>query len=290
MEGADALRKELCDLLARAGMVLRKWRSNSDLLLSLIPNDLRDSSTAVSLQPPNRAPKALGIHWDVKTDSFYVSTPEVPPSSATVTKRLIASATAGVYDVLGLFAPAILPARLLFQETWKCSLSWDKPVPDDLRALWRTWVDDLHSANYHPVPRRLTKLSGVCLEELHGFCNASLVAYGAAIYLRSDYKDKSITTSLITAKARVLPVHPVTIPRAEFVGSPPPDPTPQPHLLRAPDPSLSRLRVDRQRDSPALASQGSTAIGPIRGQQGLQHSTAHPSVIMETRSNRLQPR
>ncbi len=117
----------------------------------------------MSLQPPNRAPKALGIHWDVKTDSFYVSTPKVPPSSATVTKRLIASATAGVYDVLGLFAPAILPARLQFQETWKRSLSWDKPVPDDLRALWHTWVDDLHSVNYRPVPRRDLPSSRVCV-------------------------------------------------------------------------------------------------------------------------------
>ncbi len=34
------MKKELCDLLDRAGMVLRMWRSNSDLLIFLIPNDL----------------------------------------------------------------------------------------------------------------------------------------------------------------------------------------------------------------------------------------------------------
>ena len=79
VEAADALRKELCDLLGCAGMVLRKWRSNSEHLLNLIPEYLHDSSPAISLQPPNRSPKALGLHRDVKTDCFHVSVPETPP-------------------------------------------------------------------------------------------------------------------------------------------------------------------------------------------------------------------
>ena len=38
MEAAASLRNEFCDLLSRAGMVLRKWCSNSTALLaSMIP-------------------------------------------------------------------------------------------------------------------------------------------------------------------------------------------------------------------------------------------------------------
>ncbi len=80
-------------------------------------------------------------------------------------------------------------------------------------------MEDLHSVNGHPVSRRFIKLSGECLEQLHGLCNASSVAYGVAIYLRAEHEDGSISTSLVTAKARVLPVHPVTIPKAELLGA-----------------------------------------------------------------------
>ena len=88
-----------------------------------------------------------------------------------------------------------------------------------MSELWHTWVEDLHSVNGHPVPRRFNKLSGEFLEQLHGFCDASSVAYGVAIYLRAEHEDGSISTSLVTAKARVLPVHPVTIPKAELLGA-----------------------------------------------------------------------
>ncbi len=47
---ANLLQTELCDLLKQAGMTLRKWRSNSTELLSLIPPDLREKdTTALSL-------------------------------------------------------------------------------------------------------------------------------------------------------------------------------------------------------------------------------------------------
>ena len=80
-------------------------------------------------------------------------------------------------------------------------------------------MEDLHSVNGHPVPRRFNKLSGEYLEQFHGLCDAFSVAYGVAIYLRAEHEDGSISTSLVTAKARILPVHPVTIPKAELLGA-----------------------------------------------------------------------
>ncbi len=51
---------------------------------------------------------------------------------------------------------------------------------------------------------------------LHGFCDASSVAYGAAVYLRTH---GSTHTTLVIAKAHVLSVKPITIPRAELLGA-----------------------------------------------------------------------
>ncbi len=203
-------------------MVLRKWRTNSSKLKQKIPSNLLElDDTPVSLRPPNQAPKALGVHWDVVSDTFHVSISVAIPCSKAVTKRSIASGTAGVFDILGLFCPAVNPARIIFQETWKRSLSWDKPVPDDIRVRWETWIDDLPSINNHAVPRRISPSSGTppTSRSLHGFCDAFAVAYGAAIYLRTEHADGRVFTALVIAKARVLPVKPTTIPRVELTGA-----------------------------------------------------------------------
>ncbi len=54
---------------------------------------------------------------------------------------------------------------------------------------------------------------------LHGFCDASAIAYGAAVYLRIVTADGSVHTTLVSAKARVLPLRHITIPRAELLGA-----------------------------------------------------------------------
>ncbi len=220
VEAASCLQRELSDLLSKAGMVLRKWRSNSSDLLSTIPAVLHDASSSFQIPAPSMSPKALGVHWDVAHDTLHVSIPVIAPSTIDVTKRQIASATAGVFDVLGLFSPAILPARILFQETWQRSLPWDSPIPDDMAVSWSTWVEDLPSLNSHSIPRRLSYPASKHTDELHGFCDASSCAYGgASIYFRASAQDGSTHVTLLTAKAQVLPVKPVTIPKAELLGA-----------------------------------------------------------------------
>jgi len=58
-----------------------------------------------------------------------------------------------------------------------------------------------------------------CERTTHGFCDASTMAYGAAVYLQTVHPDGSISTSLVLAKARVLPVWPITVPRAELTSA-----------------------------------------------------------------------
>jgi len=115
VEQADELRLQLCNLLLAAGMTLRKWRTNSPELLQRIPEDLRETCP-LSLPTPCHAPKALGVHWDVDSDTLHISTPSIDFPQGSITKRTIASGSAGVFDVLGLFAPAIIPARILLQD------------------------------------------------------------------------------------------------------------------------------------------------------------------------------
>ncbi len=137
IEAATQIRIELCSLLVRAGMVLRKWRSNFLDFLDLAPASLRDEdSTTLRLA---ESPKALGIHWDTQNDVLHIAVPDII-NDKKITKRSIASISAGVFDILGLFAPVTIVARSILQETWKLNLPWDDEVPQDLQDMWDACV------------------------------------------------------------------------------------------------------------------------------------------------------
>ncbi len=71
---------------------------------------------------------------------LHISTP-ISAQPEVVTKRAIASGVAGVFDVLGLFAPAIVPAKILLQDLWRTNLSWDDVVPDEVQTKWNLWLE-----------------------------------------------------------------------------------------------------------------------------------------------------
>ncbi len=218
IQEADSIRDELCGLLSKAGMTLRKWRSNSKEFLDHTPACLREVETA-PLQLHESA-KALGVHWNTTNDTLHVSVPPLPSANVKVTKRLVASISASVFDIMGLFAPTTIIPRTILQDTWKLHLPWDKELPDNLKQLWTSWVDDLPNIQSHAVPRQFfSSKQPHVFKSLHGFSDASTKAYGAAVYFRAVLPDGSIQTTLISAKARVLPTKHTTVPRAELLGA-----------------------------------------------------------------------
>ncbi len=77
-------------------------------------------------------------------------------------------------------------------------------------------MEDLPLINQHPIPRRLTTSPPNSTRSLHGFCDASSVAYGAVVYLRTQPPEGPAQTAIVTAKARGLPTKGITIPKAEL--------------------------------------------------------------------------
>ncbi len=219
VEDAILIRKELCGLLAKAGMLLRKWRSNSTAFLEDTPPELRETEpdTTLTLQ---ESPKALGTHWETTTDSIQVAVPTPPSDPTTITKRVVASVSASIFDIMGLYSPYTVIPKMLLQEAWKLHLQWDNRLPDNLLRTWDSWVNELHFIQEHKLPRRyFTDQGPDYFQSLHGFSDASEKAYGAAVYLRTLTTDGTAQTALVTAKARVLPTKHITIPRAELVAA-----------------------------------------------------------------------
>ena len=71
---AIEIRADLNALLAAAGTKHCKWRSHSQELLRAIPDDMKEKEN-LTISPPDQCHKALGFHWDTRTDSFHVVTP-----------------------------------------------------------------------------------------------------------------------------------------------------------------------------------------------------------------------
>ncbi len=212
-EQGNAIRVQLCNLLKEIGMDIRKWRTNDTELRKLIPEESLELSD-LTLPKPLESSRALGIHWDVNQDTLHVAVP--PRTTSNVTKREVASIAAKMYDKLGLFSPALIPAKIILRETWKRKLDWDQEIPDDLQKNWDAWMEHIHCIAEHPVRRSLSDNKAVVLRELHGFADASKEAYGAVTYLRTTYDDGSVAINLLYSQGRVVPVRANTIPRLEL--------------------------------------------------------------------------
>ena len=72
----------------------------------------------------------------------------------------------------------------------------------------------------HLIPRYyFCASSSVVGVELHGFSDASGLAYSAIVYLRSTNVDGTIHTSIVVAKTKVSPIKRLTVPRLELCGA-----------------------------------------------------------------------
>ncbi|XP_014212664.1 uncharacterized protein LOC106642401 [Copidosoma floridanum] len=161
--------------------------------------------------------KTLGISWDSQLDCFayVVKRIETPQ---TVTKRVILSEIAKIFDPLGLLGPVVFAAKVIMQDCWKAKVGWDESVPQELHTRWRLFVEQLDRLEKVSFPRHLI-LPGALAIEVHGFCDGSKQGYGACIYLRSVDKTNQVLVRLACAKSRVAPVKQTTIPRLELCGA-----------------------------------------------------------------------
>ena len=101
------------------------------------------------------------------------------------------------------------------QQMWKIKIGWDEPANDKMAQQWQELQGSLSHLNQIQIPRCVTN-SNVKYYELHGFSDASTVAYGACMYVRSIFADGSAKMSLLTSKSKLAPLHDLSIPRKEL--------------------------------------------------------------------------
>ncbi|KAJ8718552.1 hypothetical protein PYW08_002789 [Mythimna loreyi] len=69
------------------------------------------------------------------------------------------------------------------------------------------------------IPRWMRHEDKNVVTELHGFSDASKLAYAAVVYFRVVDQEGNVHISLVTAKTKVAPIKQVSIPRLELCGA-----------------------------------------------------------------------
>ncbi|XP_053611107.1 uncharacterized protein LOC128675613 [Plodia interpunctella] len=207
-EDAVKLQKALTELLGRGGFPLHKWSSNSKVVLSQIPNDDKDSQSAVNIKVEDTI-KTLGITWNSETDNFELNA-KLYHGYDKITKRNVLSTIAKSFDPLGWLTPAIILLKIFMQRLWLAGLDWDEDLPTDLKEEWVTYLDRFEHIENIQFPRWFGVSDDTAKRELHGFSDASCVAYAAVVYLRVLGDDGEIRVYLVTAKSKVAPPSPTS--------------------------------------------------------------------------------
>ncbi|XP_029162096.1 uncharacterized protein LOC114933664 [Nylanderia fulva] len=206
-------RDQVCKLLKRGGFDLRKWASNKPELLSDISSDHHGLAQLKLFETDNNL-KVLGIFWNPTHDcfQFQIELPQTLPS----TKRTILSTIARIFDPLGWVTPVVLKAKVFMQKLWRHKVGWDDNLSEDLLLQWSVIYKSLPYIKSIKLSRWIGCDSDTKSIELHGFADASQVAYAAVVFLRVTTLSGHTTVSLLAGRSKVAPIKPLTIPRLEL--------------------------------------------------------------------------
>jgi len=211
------LRDDLITVLQKAGMELCKWSSNDPRLLENV-----DIATIVSINDNindiKNTTKILGMYWNKNIDAYQYTVRPFDENTR-ITKRVILSEIASVFDPLGLISPVIIKFKIIMQQLWQLNTSWDAVLPSNIENEWRDNRLKLNDLNLLVINRSLIGDGEIADIQLHGFSDASETAYGACLYLRVLNTNGKCITNLICSKSRVAPLKTVSIPRLELLAA-----------------------------------------------------------------------
>jgi len=240
-EGVDLI-EGLGAIYGKAGMSMSKVISSHSEVLKQCPPSIIHKE--VHIRPPPEGAtgeeledrldlkvKTLGVVFSADNDEFSFALPKddkkpeslrkagIPAENNVTnkTQRGVLSSIGRIYDPVGLVAPVLLPARLVYQKGCRLGIAWDQSLPPDLLEEWKSWyasMQDFESLRFNrclipdldPAPHLLI------------FVDASSSAYGCVAYVQSKSSAGGPPhMRLAGGKSRVTPIRETSIPRLELV-------------------------------------------------------------------------
>ena len=222
------------DIMRGGGFNLRKFLTNNPQLQRKInavegtlsiPADSEgytQMTLGKSQTPTDDERKVLGVRWDVRADELVIDVENIYDllRQTVPTKRLVVSSVGRIYDPLGILSPVVVPFKIFFQELSQLKQSWDLPLSGEILDKWKLTVKALEGARPIRIPRFYWPGNDASLTtyRLCGFCDASMRAYAAVIYL-VPVTGEAFPPCLVCSKTRVSPLQRLTIPRLELLST-----------------------------------------------------------------------
>jgi len=126
--------------------------SNSTQFLDALEPSLKETLRSVEFSSEGSA-RILGLQWLPALDVFVINVKTKNIESIVLTKQVIASLTAQMYDPMGLVTPVTVRGKILLQELWKEGRGWDDPVSDEISKKFREYYAELPQLADFRVPR-----------------------------------------------------------------------------------------------------------------------------------------
>ncbi|GFW52451.1 DUF1758 domain-containing protein [Trichonephila clavipes] len=137
-------------------------------------------------------PKALGLTWNSMKDIFIFNLKVNFPDN--ITKRSFLSQSARLFDPLGFLTPCTVSIKIFYQQLWLLKLDWNSPLPEALATNWKTFQKEFEQVCSIHIPRWIHTTSQQII--LHGFCDASELAYASVIYAVQPQADGNTKVTL----------------------------------------------------------------------------------------------
>jgi len=140
IEDALRLQQELIVLLGRGGFHLRKFCASHPIIVEAVPPDCREMEVPIELDN-NEGIKTLSLLWHPFSDQFLISkgtcAPNLrEPKNSPISKRIISSILAAIFDPLGLISLIVVVYKIFLQQLWLHKLDWDDQLPSELLNEW----------------------------------------------------------------------------------------------------------------------------------------------------------
>ncbi|KAJ8929665.1 hypothetical protein NQ314_017628 [Rhamnusium bicolor] len=166
IKNAVTIHTQLVKLFENGGFQMVKWMSNSNELLSQIP-DFLQLNTPIAFDKESL--KVLGLEWNPSSDNFSF---KISVSVSPCTKRNMLSLVARIFDPLGFLAPISLFIKLLIKKLWKLKFDWDQEAPKEMFHLWMKFQEELTLLNSLRIPRHLLIFENSTVD-IVGFADAT---------------------------------------------------------------------------------------------------------------------
>ncbi|KMQ90246.1 hypothetical protein RF55_10018 [Lasius niger] len=121
LTGADTIDealeiRQVTAICKAGGFPLKKWAANNDAILANVPDADKSPQETKTWTDQKYSHSMLGLLWSPRQDAFGYSVK--PPIGSSITKRVLLSQTAQLYDPLGWLTPVIIRAKIAIQSTW----------------------------------------------------------------------------------------------------------------------------------------------------------------------------